>query len=734
MIFESLKIQKYFLSGKYAGEIKRYLLLLLLPLILGIALFFCIHAITSNQIEQRGTATAKHLSGNASGILHEMQLVSDSLLNDSYFLHEITSDSISNPSQLCSTIRKHLHESSYVNNAFVVSKKHNHIYGADSYFLYDGLQTVLRDVVIQEQDENENTLPLSLNYDPGWHILNANFAPPYYVASIPGLKSEDTFLLVTLNVREFLRSFYATDADMCCIFNDHFSFSTLLKNYPNLDWRSPDEVNRIMGEKVCCFYVESGDFTFLTAISVRDYRAPLRTVLYVFGIYFILVFAVGLIYLFQISKRRYRAVAEMVDGLPHGLGADPTYEDVLSAVRKSLNAYRDKYNEDRERSISVQLQHILTGSYLKHLTAQQLSAAGILPECLGYYVCLLHIRDQNVLVNSGPLPLNIDATCMIFKSAFARFSNGKLDATAAFIENKYYAVFSVKEEVDREYVRLVVHSTTSLIEGEYGLKINSAVSEFISDPEQLKSAFIETNSLYRFSTSIGSFAHVVLQDDMESKMSAILNGSYLKQVEMLSRALIMEKYDVVPSMVEVILDEHVSGLGKHYALANDRLTSVATLLAETIMASGIPNDEAKVLARALRESDSIATLNERTKDTFNILLKHPRHLENDSIISKACLYISQNLSNSNLSVPEISQAVSVSVQHLSRLFRQKLNTTILEYINACRIELAKKTLVETNLTVSQVAEISGYNNTVTLSRNFKRYVGIPPSEYREMNK
>lgn len=734
MFFKKLIKRLPFPFEKYRGEIKRYLLLLLLPLILGIALLLCIHAITSAQIEQRGNATAKHLSANASSILHEMQIVSDSLLNDSYFLHEITSDSISDPSQLCITVRKHLRESSYVNNAYVVSKKHNHIYGADSYFLYDGLQPVLRDVIIQGQGGNENNLPLSLNYDPGWHILSASFAPPYYVASIPGLNSEDTFLLVTLNVREFLRSFYATDADMCCIFNDNFSFSTLLKNYPNLNWRSQDEVSRIMGEQVRCFYVESGEFTYLTAISVKEYRAPLRTVLYVFGVYFILVFAVGLIYLFQISKRRYRAVAEMVDGLPHSLGADPTYEDVLAAVRKSLNAYRDKYNEDRERSISVQLQHILTGSYLKQLPAQQLSAAGILPECLGYYVCLLHIKDQNALVNSGPLQLNIDATCMIFKSAFIRLSEEKLDVTAAFINNKYYAVFSAKEGVDQEYIRNVVQSTTTLIEDEYGLKIRSAVSEFISDPVQLSSAFAETNSLYRFSSSIGSFAHVILQDDMETKMSAILNGSFLKQVEMLSRTLVMEKYDVVPSMVEVILDEHISGLGKHYALANDRLTSVATLLAETVVASGIPIEDAKVLARSLRESDSISTLKEKTRETFEFLLKHPRHLENDSIVNKACLYITQNISNTNLSVPEISQAVSVSVQHLSRLFRQKLNTTILEYINSCRIDLAKKTLAETNITVSQVAEISGYNNTVTLSRNFKRYVGLTPSEYREMNK
>lgn len=743
---ESGKVVMSMLSGKrkrslsrgsrtYTSEIKRYALLLLLPLVLGIALLFCIHQITSAQIEQRGNATAKHLSANASSILREMQIVSDSLLDDGQFMQEITAEQISDPVALCEIIRTHLHKSPYVSSAYVISEQHQRIYSGNGHYLYDGITAVLSSIILADQSSGETYNGPLLDLEPGWHILNANYAPPYYVTSITGEKGEMTTLLVTLNMREFLRSLYATDADMCCIFSDDFSVSTLLQNHLGLNWRSPEEVSRVLGTQVRCFYVEADEFTYLTAISVKSYNAPLKTVLYVFCVYFALVFVFGLFYLVQVSKRRYRMVAEMVDGLPHGLSANPTYEDILSAVRTSLNAYRDKYNEDRERSISLHLQHILTGNHSKEVTAQQFSAAGINPKCRGYYICLLHINDSEVLVTSGSSALNVDATCLIFKSAFTRFSEEKLGVTAAYIEQNYYAVFSVEaEDVDNEFVRGVIGSTTKLIAEEYGLKVRAAASEFIRNAEQLSQAFAETKGLYQFSSAIGSFANVVLQDDIESKMSIILNGSYLKQIEILSRTLLMEKYDIIPSMVEVILDEHVSGLGKHYSLASDRLTSVANLLAEAVMASGITSEEAKEYARSLRKADSILVLNALSREVFTFLAQHPRHSENDSIVDKACAYINDNLSNPNLSVPEISQAVNVSVQHLSRLFRQKLSTTILEHINTCRIELAKKTLVTSNCTMSQIAEIAGYNNTVTLSRNFKRYVGLTPSEYRELNK
>lgn len=722
--------------SKYTGEIRQYILLLLLPLILGAALLFCIQAITSEQIERRGAETARHLSSTASSVLRELQLVSDSILKDGQLVKELAAPSTSDPAALCATIKSHLNESPYVSGAYVICERQQRIYTERGYFMYEGLNALLLNIISNGSDSTlaDDADDAALNLSPGWHVLNVNYAPPYYVVSIDSGGREAATLLLTLNMREFLRSFYSTDADLCCIFNEELSFSTLLRNYSSLDWYSPEEVSRVLGTDVRCFYISEGDFVYLTAISVREYRAPLRMVIYVFGAYFALVLLVGWLYLLRVSKRRYRTVAEMVNGLPHGLGADPTYEEILSTVRSTLNTYRDRYQEERERAVSMQLQHILTGSYLKQLSAQQLSAAEILLDCAGYYVCLLHIKGQNELVSSGPHALNIDATCMIFKSAFVRFSNGILDVTAAPIDGKYYAVFSLHESTDREFIRGVLQSTCDLLAQEYGLWLLTAVSSLVTDPEQLHQAYTDVNSFYRFSTAVGSFTPVIMQDDMETQMSTILSGGYLKQVEILSRTLNMEKYDVVPSMVEVILEEHVSSLGQHYNLAADRLSALANLLAEAVMASCASGDEAKALARSLRTADNVAALNERTRTVFADLLRHPRRLENDSLVSKACLYIQQNLSNAGLSVPEIGQAMEISVQHLSRLFKQTLNTTILEYINACRIELAKKTLAETDLTVAQVAEIAGYNNTVTLSRNFKRYVGLPPSEYRELNK
>ena len=108
--------------------------------------------------------------------------------------------------------------------------------------------------------------------------------------------------------------------------------------------------------------------------------------------------------------------------------------------------------------------------------------------------------------------------------------------------------------------------------------------------------------------------------------------------------------------------------------------------------------------------------------------------DSSDLVSRACVFITENIANPDLSVPDVSGAMGVSVQHLARLFRRKLDSTVVEQINSTRIERAKQLLLESGMTVNAIAKEVGYNNNVTFSRNFHRCVGMSPSEFRTVNK
>ncbi|MEH1855144.1 MAG: AraC family transcriptional regulator [Nostoc sp.] len=79
---------------------------------------------------------------------------------------------------------------------------------------------------------------------------------------------------------------------------------------------------------------------------------------------------------------------------------------------------------------------------------------------------------------------------------------------------------------------------------------------------------------------------------------------------------------------------------------------------------------------------------------------------------------------------ELAQIVGVSDRTLQRGFQQIFDTTVFGYLTDKRMERAKRWLREGNLTVLDVAIMTGYSNPTHFSVAFKRKFGISPSQCR----
>lgn len=88
----------------------------------------------------------------------------------------------------------------------------------------------------------------------------------------------------------------------------------------------------------------------------------------------------------------------------------------------------------------------------------------------------------------------------------------------------------------------------------------------------------------------------------------------------------------------------------------------------------------------------------------------------------------------NLSLYSIADECNITYTHLSRVFKLETGVGLLQYINEFRMEIAKKHLLETDQSIAQIAESVGYGNSNSLIRAFKKYNGITPGKFRELNK
>lgn len=90
--------------------------------------------------------------------------------------------------------------------------------------------------------------------------------------------------------------------------------------------------------------------------------------------------------------------------------------------------------------------------------------------------------------------------------------------------------------------------------------------------------------------------------------------------------------------------------------------------------------------------------------------------------------------HTTFSIRELSDAVGLSPAQFSRRFKKAFRMNPSELVRILRIRKAAKLLLNTSLTLDQIAEKCGYDNGFYLSRVFSRYMNISPSKYRQQNK
>ena len=84
-----------------------------------------------------------------------------------------------------------------------------------------------------------------------------------------------------------------------------------------------------------------------------------------------------------------------------------------------------------------------------------------------------------------------------------------------------------------------------------------------------------------------------------------------------------------------------------------------------------------------------------------------------------------------IQVSDVAYALAVTRQGLNKKFKHHLNRSVHDEIIRMRIQQVSRLLIETNMTISEIATSVGYPELKFLTRSFRKNKGMPPSEYRK---
>lgn len=92
-------------------------------------------------------------------------------------------------------------------------------------------------------------------------------------------------------------------------------------------------------------------------------------------------------------------------------------------------------------------------------------------------------------------------------------------------------------------------------------------------------------------------------------------------------------------------------------------------------------------------------------------------------------YIEQNYMR-DIPLEELCHLLSVTPQHLCRIFQRSMGKRPVEYINEIRLRHVREYLAGSDYPIAQIAEWCGFQSASYMGRLFRKETGMSPGEYR----
>ena len=102
-------------------------------------------------------------------------------------------------------------------------------------------------------------------------------------------------------------------------------------------------------------------------------------------------------------------------------------------------------------------------------------------------------------------------------------------------------------------------------------------------------------------------------------------------------------------------------------------------------------------------------------------------------VEHAVHYMQENI-NKNLSLANIAKEVKLSVSYFSHLFEEKIGMSPMKYLNYLRMREACHFLDFTDLKISQISPLVGFDDALYFYRQFSKQMGMSPSQYKSRKK
>lgn len=272
--------------------------------------------------------------------------------------------------------------------------------------------------------------------------------------------------------------------------------------------------------------------------------------------------------------------------------------------------------------------------------------------------------------------------------------------------------------------------------------------------------------IYNFNLIDGHFTNLIFNQNIERhshlfwEITLTLKGEYVNHFD--SGNILLKSCSLTiirPSDVHFVKLKGTPAIYRDIYVSDEKIRQIANVIHEGLYDELAASPAPSTCVIDKTHADSIETTAAKITDLRGIISKNDISALHNCLISEALsayaetkyyprkqtpAWILDMLSNLNLhvsseldppfsSLPDLIGQTGYSHGYICRKFKEYFGCTLIQYINRQKMAYSATLLVNTNLSVSDIAQTLGYSNQSNFINSFKKEYGVSPLSWRKNN-
>ena len=320
----------------------------------------------------------------------------------------------------------------------------------------------------------------------------------------------------------------------------------------------------------------------------------------------------------------------------------------------------------------------------------------------------------------------------VFEELFQREDRGYV---LSLNDSKYVIWVNLMEGNDMAEVQGLLKEGETFFEQHMGMKLTIGVSTIREGMQGIYTAYKEAVQALKYSYLLGK-ERIIDYPEVAKREFKYLQTSEMKMLHVVTDYLAGNMAEEeAPCLVRELLEDYGVDISASMETVECFKFETISMFNRILMQEGFWNEEWKDGVLELLDKTTLAAFeNHFAKLLMQLYHKKRATDEEKDICARALEYIEAHYKEEQLSRTVLGEIFGISHPYLSKLFKEKYQVSIADYITQTRIKNAKRQLRDTDRNVQEIAEQNGFVNSNSFIRAFKRQEGITPGGYRELFK